>query len=757
MTSVPCRNGWLSGRPCHDCDCGAASIPPVPVPTRCVGDTMLPCLSCEPGCPWYSDPEARSDELRAWQASNEFLGELAPPHEASKAPVIQLDPDQQAAVEHVGGPALCTAGAGSGKTRVLTERISRLIYLGHAKPEEVLAVTFSRKATHELRERVAGRLGEDVAKRVQVSTFHSLGLAICREFAHQLGLSKMLTVWDERACKTEMLAAWNEVLDSKTPEEREELEAVEGAPVKTLLRLLDKHKRTPDDVEDMMPLLESLGQSRFAYLNAILQYEEIKRSCDALDYDDLIWTTTRLLMRNDEVRSALQDRYRFVLVDEYQDTSRIQALMMRQIAGRHRNIFVVGDDDQAIYRWRGAEPTNLLDFEADWPGAKIYPLGRNYRSTPNIVDWAARSIAKNVQRRGKRIWSEAEPFVEVEVQSALDDRAEADLAIQWLVQHLDNDGMRLDDGAILVRTRRQLLTLSAAASRHQIPMRVVGGVPWYERADTRLMLSWLRLLCNPKDLSAATNVLKAWPGVGPKTVVAWRREASVSTGDMFGAPLRLATEQARQKRTKDALTRFADTLHEVKYLAKGHVGHAVAELYHRTGMHESIEAMRCSEDPMECAEGKERDEIRYAFIVFCDRQKAHGLEGVQAVVDEVAELSRQSEHDDGRGQLTASTIHASKGLEWHAVVVAGACEGTLPFKRSAAMLDDEDEGAEQVMGVEDERRLYYVACTRAKRRLILTYPQTRRGEGGRMEASVPSMFLDESKPNPKASKKWRRE
>ena len=221
--------------------------------------------------------------------------------------------------------------------------------------------------------------------------------------------------------------------------------------------------------------------------------------------------------------------------------------------------------------------------------------------------------------------------------------------------------------------------------------------------------------------------------------------------------MRLATEQARQKRTKDALVCFADTLNEVRRLARGHVGYAVAELYHRTGMHESIEAMRCSEDPLECAEGKERDEIRYAFIVFCDRQVQPGIDGVQAVIDEVAELSRQDGQDDGRGQLTASTIHASKGLEWHAVVVAGACEGTLPFKRSAAMLNDEDEGAEQAMGVEDERRLYYVACTRAKRRLILTYPQTRRGEGGKLEASVPSMFLSESSPNPKATKKWRRE
>jgi superfamily I DNA/RNA helicase len=717
---------------------------------------MLPCHACEPGCPWYADPKDRADEMRAWQANHEFLGELEPTPEQDKKPVIRLDPDQQAAVEHVEGPALCTAGAGSGKTRVLTERISRLIYLGHAKPEEVLAVTFSRKATHELRERVAGRLGDDVAKRVQVSTFHSLGLAICREFAPHIGRSKMLSVWDEKACNAEMNAAWTEVLESKEAEDRVSLEEIHDHPVRHMLKVLDKHKRKPDDVEDIMEALTPLREHRFAFLNAILQYEETKRSCDALDYDDLIWVTTRLLISNDEVRSALQDRYRFVLVDEYQDTSRIQALMMRQIAGRHRNIFVVGDDDQAIYRWRGAEPTNLLDFEADWPGAKIYPLGRNYRSTPNIVDWAARSIAKNVKRRGKRIWSEADPGIDVRVEIADDVRAEADLAITSLVEHLDEDGMTLDDGAILVRTRRQLLTLSASAGRLNVPMRVVGTVPWYERADTRLVLSWLRMVCNPKDLNATTNALKSWPGIGPKTVACWRREASVCSGSLFEVPFRVAIEEARQKRTKQALQNFLDALREIENLARDHVGFAVNELYHRTGMHAEIEAEQNSEDPLVCEAARERDEIRYAFIVFCDRQEKRGLSGVQAVVDEVLTLSRQSKPEDGRGQLTASTIHASKGLEWHAVVVAGVCEEILPFMRSPAMTDDDDDEQEQAMGVEDERRLYYVACTRAKRRLILTYPKVKQS-GSEFKPTVPSMFLNESDPNPKASKKWKRE
>ena len=762
--AVPCRMGWASGRPCPGCDCGAATLPPVPAPLRCAGDTMLPCLRCAPGCPWYASPAEVERELSAWRAEREvlddpYLGEEVDEPEA--APVLLLDDHQRAAVAHDEGPALCTAGAGSGKTRVLTERIGRIVYQGLAKPHEVLAVTFSRKAAEELRERVALRLGHETAAKLHVSTFHSLGLSLCREFAHLVGRTRRVTVWDERSCAGEMGAAWEEVVSGLPEEQR--LAVIERhkkkTPVAMLLRALDRHKREPDPIEDVLQKLDE-GEDRFLYAAAIYQYEESKRACDALDYDDLIWATTRMLLQNVGAREQVQARWRFVLVDEYQDTSRVQALMMRQICEGHRNIFVVGDDDQAIYRWRGAEPTNLLDFEADWPGASVYPLGRNYRSTPNVVDWAARSIEVNTDRRPKRIWSEADPGHDVVTLVARDARDEADKAIAWLVERLSEDDQPYREGAVLVRTRRQLLTLQTAAARARVPNQIVGALSWHQRSDARLVLAWLRQIWNPHDLDAATTMLKAWPGIGPKMLTSWRKEASVDPSEPLGAPLMRAAHEARQQRTRDAVATFLHALREAGHESRSHVHGCVERLYALTGLDAAIREQRGSADPKEALDAAAREEVRTTLLGVSAQRPEEGFDSVRALLDEVAtEAKREREDADEGGRVTISTIHASKGLEWHAVVVAGVAENLLPFAKSLAMVEeDEDMGS----GVSDERRLYYVACTRAKRRLLLSYPSQIDVPGKPAVAASPSRFLAESAATPppsspdKPKRKWSR-
>lgn len=751
--AVACRLGWVAGRPCFGCDCGAQHMPPSPPPSRCKGDTLLPCSRCEPGCAWYAAPDAQGEEIRVWNGKwgdDTFFGnadhEIEPP---PPAPAILLDPYQQAAVEHEHGPALCTAGAGSGKTRVLTERISRLIYRGLARPESVLAVTFSRKAAHELRERVAQRLGEEAAERIQISTFHSLGLSICREFADKLGRNKYLSVWDERACRAEMQAAWEEVVASLPDDkQREDLARryKNKSPTRLLLRLLDQHKREPDDLDGLWTKLGEHGQDSTLLASAAFQYEEGKRACNTLDYDDLIWLSTRLLLRDDAVRQTIQERFDFVLVDEYQDTSRLQATMMKQIAGLHRNIFVVGDDDQAIYRWRGAEPTNLLEFEQDWPNASIYPLGLNYRSTPNIVDFAARSIVRNVKRRDKRIWSESEAGVEVEVEAPFSLRSEAERSVRWLAEVIEQDGKDYRDGAILVRTRRQLLTLSAAAGRAKIPVSIVGALSWHQRADARLVLAWLRWILNPKDLEAASTILKNWPGVGPKTVVTWRQEAVAAHGDVLDAPLRKIAAQARQNVLRTSLERLVSTSWHLHALSREHVSSCVAEVYVRAGLSDGIAAQRGSADVKEALDAEARDEVRETLMALAIREPQEGIEGIRNLLDEVATISKQEREDDANGgRLTISTIHASKGLEWHAVALVGACEGVLPFQRTAAQAEEDDEDGEEGH-VEDERRLFYVACTRAKKRLLITHPQTLDVPGKPSVAANPSRFIEEGRP-----------
>ncbi len=764
---IPCKNGWLSGRPCHDCDCGAESIPPAPAPLRCAGDTMLPCSGCQIGCPWYASREEQREELAEWNACHPEEG-LEPWSEEEPEPepqpaTILLDPYQQAAVEHERGPALCTAGAGSGKTRVLTERIARLCYRGLARPDQILGVTFSRKAAGELRERVALRLGHDAAKKIGLSTFHALGLSLCREFAHKIGRSKGLTVWDDRSAKGEMAQAWSEIVQTQPEEAQASLgKRYKRPPVRALFKHLSKIKCEPVPVEEgMASMMSDNSEDRFLFMSTLLQYEESKKTCNALDYDDLIWATARLLLHDAEARAEVQSRWAFVLVDEYQDTSRVQALMMQQIAGEHRNIFVVGDDDQAIYRWRGAEPTNLLDFESDWPGAQVYPLGLNYRSTPNIVEWAASSIAVNVERRGKKIWSESERGAEVEVASGYDARAEADRAIAWLKRVLDEDGKEPRDGAVLVRTRRQLLTVQAAAARAQVPNVLVGALSWHQRADARLVLAWMRYLVNPKDLEAGATVLRNWPGVGTKTVSLWRAEASVHAGPCLGAPLVKASQEARQRASREALARLTETLLMVDGVGRGGgLLDLITLLYDRAGINDAIKAQVESADPADALDVAAREEVRETFTELSMRYAEVGLFSVRAFLDDVATMAHQEREQDAQGgRITISTIHASKGLEWHAVVVAGSAEGTLPFARSAAQAEDDDD-VDGSGHIEDERRLYYVACTRAKQRLLLTHPLTLPIPGKPPVAISPSRFLAESQPErqaqPKPSRKWSR-
>ena len=769
---IPCKNGWLSGRPCHDCDCGAESLPPAPVPLRCKGDTLLPCLACPPGCPWYASPSEQREELsrdaaepdldEAWDDPAPWAVEVEPEPTREPAPVL-LDPYQQAAVEHEGGPALCTAGAGSGKTRVLTERVARLCYRGLARPDQILGVTFSRKAAGELRERVAVRLGHDAAKKVCLSTFHALGLSLCREFAHKIGRGKGLTIWDDRSAKSEMALAWSEVMQGQPEPVQASLgKRYPRPPTRALLKHLSNIKCEPVPIEEgMAALMEGGGEDRFAFMSALLQYEESKRACNALDYDDLIWATARLLMADEEACAEIQARWLFVLVDEYQDTSRVQALMMKQIAGPHRNIFVVGDDDQAIYRWRGAEPTNLLDFESDWPGAQIYPLGLNYRSTPDIVDWAAKSIAINIERRGKKIWSESKRGAKVEAASSYDARAEADRAIAWLRQALEEDGREPRDGAVLVRTRRQLLTMQAAAVRAQVPSALVGALSWHQRADARLVLGWMRYLVNPRDLEAGATVLRNWPGVGTKTVSLWRAEASVYAGPCLGAPLSKASREARQKASREAMVRLGETLVLVGGAGREGMLPLISMLYERTGLHGAINAQRESADPADALDVAAREEVHETFVALSSRYGG-GTFGIQSFLDDVVTMaSQEREQDACGGRITISTIHASKGLEWHAVVVAGVAEGLLPFARSAAQAEDDDD-VDGTGHVEDERRLYYVACTRAKQRLLLTYPMTLPIPGKPPVVVSPSRFLAESRPEPeqpdepKPSRKWSR-
>jgi len=647
------------------------------------------------------------------------------PIEGASAALRSLDglnDRQQLAVVHVEGPLLIHAGAGSGKTRVLTQRIAHLIEAGHARPWQIMAVTFTNKAANEMKERIHRLVGEP-GRDITIGTFHSICVRLLRMEWRQEGRNNF-TIYDEADVTTlvkESMLAVNISDKSYSPS------AVRAGISKAKNELV-----SPDRYEPKRQFDEVV---RRVYAEYQRRLEENK----ALDFDDLILRTVRHLQEHDDRRSYLSNRYRFISVDEYQDTNHAQYLLVKLLASAHRNLCVVGDGDQGIYGWRGANIRNILEFENDYPDAVVVHLEQNYRSTGTILDAANRVIAQNRMRAPKNLWTENERGTPIRRKVAYDEEQEADFVVSEIRRLVARNETTLNGCAVMYRTNAQSRVLEAAFVREGMSYALIGGVRFYERREIKDALAYLRVLHNPDDTVSMQRIINVPPRkIGPttvQTVQAWARQQRMS--------LRAALRHIADGHAEDipdlaaqavrALAAFAEILADLERSAAdptSNVYDLLNYILQRSGYAAFVR------DGTEEGEGR-WENVQELGSVARDYADLPIAEGLDSFLENVALVSDVDKLDDDSEAVTLITLHAAKGLEFPVVFITGMEEGVFPHSRA---LEDPLQGQ-----MEEERRLAYVGITRARKLLYLISAE-RRTLYGNPRYNEPSRFLEDVPP-----------
>jgi DNA helicase-2/ATP-dependent DNA helicase PcrA len=621
-----------------------------------------------------------------------------------------LNASQREAVMAVEGPVLILAGAGSGKTRVITHRIAHLVLDRGVPSEAILAVTFTNKAAEEMRSRAEALL-EGRPLRCWMSTFHSFCVRLLRREAHAAGLDHRFQIYDE----ADQLAAVRQALRGLDLSEKLH-------PPRRLLSRISARKNAGrgDDEED----------GSVAGITASVQrrYREILESAGALDFDDLLLRAVALLDDHPAVREAWARRFPYVLVDEYQDTNRAQYDLVRLLAGAQGNLTVVGDEDQSIYSWRGADISNILDFEHDFPGARVFRLEENYRSSQAILDAASALVERNLRRKGKLLRAVRSGGDPVHLHEAGDEYQEA----AWVVQRIAAERHR-GGSAILVRMNAQSRLFEEALLRARLPFLVLGGVGFYERKEVKDLLAYLRLAMNPNDSVAFHRVVNVPPrGIGVRTVEQIDGAAAARGTSPWEAMGRLLDEAALPSRALVSLGRFREM---VEGLREESSVRGLRSLLERALEVTGYAAVLAREDTQESQDRLENlAELLAAAADYEARAESEGTPSLGGFLDRAALLSETDRLRDDVPVLLM-TLHAAKGLEFDSVFLVGLEEGLLPHSRSLS-------GPE---ALEEERRLCYVGMTRARVRLHLSWARSRQVFGQR-RLSEPSRFLGEIPP-----------
>jgi len=640
-----------------------------------------------------------------------------------------LNPAQREAVLQTAGPLLILAGAGSGKTRVIAFRVAYLVSGGHADAGQVLAVTFTNKAAEEMRERVHGLIG-DAAEQVWLSTFHAFCARMLRREGPAIGLSRDFVIYDS----SDQVSAVKQVMRAVGMDEK-------ITPPRLVLARISQAKNRMEGAEAIRASAETYRDEQIA--SVFLGYTRALTESNALDFDDLLLKTVSLLEDAESVRDRYARKFKYLMIDEYQDTNRPQYLLIRRLAEAHRNLCVVGDPDQSIYKWRGADLRNILDFERDFPEAHIVRLEQNYRSTQIILDAASAVISRNLNRKAKRLWTDQLGGEKIRYIRAGDEIEEADHIVRTARRSLIED----DDAivAVLYRTNAQSRAIEDGLTREGLPYKMVGGVRFYERKEIKDTLAYLRLIINPHDdvsLRRVVNVPARGIGRGvmesleaievtaesetPLLAAAGLHDGP--TGSLWAKLTYALDERRLPPRALASLAAFRDLLRKLAEIAaRETVGETVSRVLDSTGY---LEHLR--EDRSEESEGRVENlmELVSAAREFEQRERDASLAGF---VDRLSLLSDVDEEQGARNaRIWLMTLHAAKGLEFPVVIMAGMEEGLFPHSRSV------NEEAE----LEEERRLCYVGMTRARRRLVLT-SAARRRVYGEYTASEPSRFVRE--------------
>ena len=643
-------------------------------------------------------------------------------HEGGGPKFLQhLNPEQRAAVAHFEGPILALAGAGSGKTRVLTNRIAHLIEEHGVDPAAILAVTFTNKAAGEMRQRVRNLLGQEPAG-MWIGTFHSIGARLLRRHAARLGWSPNFSIYDADQSLREIKRVMDRL---NIPQKRWHPEAVRAAISGAKNQLVDPGEYT------------RLAADAFTQVVADIypQYQAALREQNAFDFDDLLVKPVELFQQVPEILHVYRQRFQFVLVDEYQDTNHAQYKFLELLAREHGNLMVVGDDDQSIYGWRGADIRNILDFEKDFPNTRTIRLEQNYRSTGNILAAANRVIAQNQKRKGKTLRTDSGPGELLTRVECLDERDEAEWVVTEIERRLQEERSRTPrDFVVLYRTNSQSRAMEEALIRHDVPYQIIGGTRFYERREIMDVLAYLRLISNPRDAGAFDRIVN-YPrrGIGDTSktaLLAWAAEQRISP---LEAAARADQIVGLRSAAATALMAFAGLIQRYTALA-AHlgVGELLEKLIEEIGI---IDALR-EEGP----EGDDRIE-NVKELVAGAHSSAESAEGneedvaseftaLDLYLQRVSLIADVDKHDPEAVAVTLMTLHNAKGLEFPFVFIAGLEDGLFPLARA---YDEPDL-------LEEERRLFYVGITRGEQKVYLTYARTRR-RAGEVLACIPSSFL----------------
>ncbi len=624
-----------------------------------------------------------------------------------------LNPEQKRAVETTDGPLLIQAGAGSGKTKTLTHRIAYLIANGKATPYNILAVTFTNKAAKEMRERVAHLLGQSAENRSfmpYMGTFHSICVRLLRMDGEHIGIPRSYVIFDE----ADRLAAVKRA--------SKELHVDEKAfPARTISSLISSAKNEligPDEYA-------STARSPAARVTAEVYplYEKALREASALDFDDLINRTVHMLQSQPELQKKWQQQFRYVMIDEYQDTNAAQYKLVKLLTNPDKNIAVVGDDWQSIYSWRGADFRNILKFERDYPGCTVIKLEQNYRSTNHILSAAHGVITKNQQRSDKKLWTDAGDGLPVQLLQVGSERAEAEAIIRRVKQGVDGGQRRFRDYAVLYRTNAQSRSLEETFIQYGVPYRIVGGVRFYDRKEIKDLVAYLRVIFQPEDRVSFERIVNVpGRGVGAKSVenfYGWQQSLGLSLEEALKQAGNCGTVTGKAKK---GLAELGDILTHLRELSEEVPPAALIDSLVRR-----IRYLEYLDDGTPQAESRQENVKELMSVA----QGYHDL-GLSGFLEEIALISDLDTANFDGNAVTLMTLHAAKGLEFPVVFMTGMEETIFPHSRA---LYDQGE-------MEEERRLCYVGMTRAREELYMLYAAGRLLYGG-MQHNPPSRFLSE--------------
>ncbi len=626
-----------------------------------------------------------------------------------------LNPVQREAALHKDGPLMIVAGAGSGKTRVIIHRMAHLL-MGHGvDPSHILAVTFTNKAAEEMRTRVGRLLGASAG--VWVSTFHSLGAQLLRQHIHLFGYSSSFSIFDD----SDQTSLLKKVIKSQGYDPK----IMTPKQLKGWVSWVKRNALTLDDLE------KGDNPAARKQLPLLREYQDRLREANAVDFGDLLLLTHHLFARHPEILESYRERWRYVMIDEYQDTNRVQYLLSHQLAGPSQNICVVGDEDQSIYGWRGADIRNILSFEKDFPNARVIKLEQNYRSTSTIIEASSELIALNKERKPKRLWTENPPGGSIKLYEAVDERDEAYYVVEEVLRE-KGMGRSLRDMAVFYRTHAQSRVFEDILRKREVPYTVYGGTRFYDRKEIKDLLAYLRFLVNPADEVNLFRIINVpTRGIGAKTL-SKLEEIKTSQGlDWMQALQRASEGSGLGPKSRAGLKRFYDLVQSFSHLVSGPPSPVVNKVIEDSGYKKMLEDEGGPEARMRL---ENLEELINAAAEYELESEDPSLAGFLEKVSLESDIDRYNPEE---GSLILMTLHSAKGLEFPVVFMVGLEDGVFPH--AMAVMEDNNEAGSRL---EEERRLCYVGVTRAMEKLVISYAGSRILRGSRQECN-PSPFLAE--------------